>query len=89
LTSCGATATGPPFYYEIPSQTAYRYNWSADWRAEPINAEDRQLDLLARFHIAADNQTIRRVPSFDYGAATLAGSARQFAVNPDLSIIID
>src|SRR5882724_10123828 len=56
-----------------------------DWS---IDAEHGDLDLLPRVDIASHDQPIAGIPAADHGSATLAKSASNLSVNPDLGIVV-
>src|SRR5262245_11918309 len=60
------------------------------WRSREwaVDAENRQLNLLAGLHIASDHQPIRSIPAADDRSSTLTEPAREFAIHPDLCVIV-
>src|SRR4029078_1261048 len=58
-------------------------------RHRTVDTEHGKLNLLARLDVAADHQSILRVPAHYDGAAALSGRMGQLAVYPDLGIVID
>src|SRR5207245_1504218 len=58
-------------------------------RDRPVNAEDRQLDLLTGLSITSEDHTVGGIEAFDYLSARLPQNSRHFAVHPDFGVIIN
>src|SRR5581483_11361637 len=56
-----------------------------DWA---VDAEDGELNLLAWLQIPAHHQSIRGVPTCNYRTAALSYVPGQFAIHPDLGVIV-
>src|SRR6476661_3837716 len=58
-------------------------------RDRPVDAEDRDLELVARLDCLGEDDAIGHVEALDGGRAGVAGAARHLAIDPHLRIIVD
>src|SRR5437867_1316244 len=58
-------------------------------RNRPVDAEDRNLELVARLDCVRQDDAIRYVETLDGGWAGIAAAARHVPVDPDFRVVVD
>src|ERR1700676_1469070 len=58
-------------------------------RNRTVDAEDSDLELVARFDSIGEHHAIGHVEALDRGRAGVAGAARHLPIDPDFRVIID